>query len=279
MRIRSGLAIGLLPLFAVALHAAELKPATKEAWDKYIRMANARMEARAHGKEKFLWADEVADRSERLREGEILVSPVGETGAHSVPHGLIHDWMGAVFIPNVSVSDVLMVVRDYDHYKEFYKPTVADSKLLNRADTKQDFMMLWQQKVAFVTAALETQYESRYFQLDQTRWYNIASTTRVQQIEDYGLPSAHKLPPDQGSGYIWRLCSLARYEERDGGVYVEVETIGLSRDIPFAFRWIVNPIVDRLPRSTILTTLQETRDAVHPTIQASARENRENRGH
>jgi hypothetical protein len=33
-------------------------------------------------------------------------------------------------------------------------------------------------------------------------------------------------------GLIWRLYSVVRLEERDGGGYMDVEVVALSRDIP-----------------------------------------------
>ena len=78
----------------------------------------------------FLWVDEDPDRIDSVRAGKILVSPVGKKVPKPVPSGLIHDWIGAAFIPDVRLADVLSAVRDYAHYKEFYKPTVVDAKPL-----------------------------------------------------------------------------------------------------------------------------------------------------
>ena len=57
-----------------------------------------------------------------------------------------------------------------------------------------------------------------------------------------------------GTGIIWRLYSITRYQERDGGVYVELEAIALSRDIPGGLRWIVEPIVRRVSRSSLVAS-------------------------
>lgn len=72
----------------------------------------------------------------------------------------------------------------------------------------------------------------------------------------------------EGNGFIWRLQSIALYEERDGGVYVELEAIGLTRDIPAAIRWMATPLVTRLTSSTLAASLRQTREgiAVRPTI-------------
>ena len=120
--------VGLL-VAPAASEGADLKEQTLNAWDAYIQTANAEMDHRLQG--PFLWVDEVPDRIQQVRAGEILVSSVGQHNPKGVPSGLIHDWMGAAFIPNATLEDVLSVARDYGHYKEIYKPTVVDSKLLS----------------------------------------------------------------------------------------------------------------------------------------------------
>ena len=184
--------------------------------------------------------------------------------------GLIHHWVGALFIPDATLESVLSVAHDYDHYKEMFRPKVVDSKLLACEDGHQKYSVLWLNNVLFVNAALQSQYEARDFPVDQRRWYNIAHVTSAQEIESYGQKDERFLPPGQGNGFIWRLQSITRYEERDGGVYVELEAIGLTRDIPVSLRWLANPLVARLSRSTLATSLRQTREGV----AASAREPR-----
>jgi hypothetical protein len=94
------------------------------------------------------------------------------------------------------------------------------------------------------------------------RWYSISQSTRLQAIERFGHPDMRMLPPDEGPGYVWRLYSFSRLEESDGGVYIELEAVGLSRDVPIVFRWLVQPILEHLPRNSIHKTLEETRNAV-----------------
>jgi hypothetical protein len=242
--------------------AAELTPRALDAWDRYVRQADEQVKARVDVGHPFLSSDEIPARRARLQAGEIVALPGDGAGAHSVPDGLIHDWFGEMFIPNAKLEDVLAVVHDYDHYKEYYRPTVADSKTLVRTQSAQKFSMLWRRKVLFVDAALQGQYESRDFAVDERRQYSIAASTRVQEVENYGEQAEHLLPPDQGNGFLWRVHSIARYQERDGGVYVELEAIGLTRNIPLSLRWLVKPLVARLARDSVTTSLQQTREAV-----------------
>ncbi len=266
--VRFGLALSML-LTALRMNAAELKPETLTAWEQYVQGAEARMKTRLGPGQVFLWADEEPNRAARLRQGEIQVAPMAGHGSKTVPNGLIHDWIGAAFIPNASLQKLLDVVHDYGRFKEFYKPVVVDARLIERSGEEDRFAMLLLHKVLFVTAAMDAQYESRDFRLDDRRYYSISTSTRVQEIQNYGKPSQREMPPDQGSGYMWRLYCIARYEERDGGVYAELEAIGLTRDIPLSMRWVVKPVVTKLSRNSLLVSLSQTRDAVQSTSEIS----------
>jgi hypothetical protein len=242
--------------------AAELQPATANAWEGYLRGVTARTEARLEGSKPFLWMDEAADRARRVQRGEIVVAPLVGRGTQPVPNGLIHDWIGAAFIPKATIESLLCVVHDYDRYKEIYKPVVTDSRSLDSRETEQEFSMVWQRHVLFVDAAMQGQYRAYDRLVTPRRGYTVVDATTLQQIEDYGRASQHLLPPDIGGGFIWRIYSISRYEERDGGVYLEIEAMALSRDIPASLRWLVNPVVNHLSVNSLITTLQQTRAAV-----------------
>jgi hypothetical protein len=253
------------------LRAIELQPSTVNAWDDYIRATALHMQARLDGRQPFLWIDDAPGQRARLRRGEVLVAPAAGSGTVTVPGGLIHHWVGAVFIPHATLDDLFAVVHDYDRFRQFYQPVVADSKVLACTGTQQRFSMVWQHRILFVNAAVQGQYEARDTLLDAQRGYNIANTTQVREFEDYGQAGEHLLPPGVGNGFIWKLHSIARYEERDGGVYLELEAIALTRDIPSSLRWMVGPVVRRLSMNSLATTLRQTRDAVKSLPRPPAR--------
>jgi len=247
-------------LFAPSMaRAAELSKDTLAYWDAYVENAHPQTSSQT----PFLWVDQKPERLRRVRQGEILVSPVGKENPKPVDSGLIHDWRGAAFLPDTKIEDVFSAVRDYGNYKNYYKPTVVESKLLGTNGPCETYSMRVVNKEAVAETALDMEYETCYFKVDEHRWYSITNTTRVQELRHYGRADERQLPQDHGSGYIWRLYSVARYEQRDGGTYVEVEAIALSRDIPIALRWFVNPIVRRVSRNSLLLSLQETNDTVH----------------
>lgn len=256
------LPIAILLFFPATLPATDLNQQTLNAWNEYIRETNSRMQEQVAGTANFLWMDEAPGRRERVRQGEILVEPANKDIPEKVPQGLIHDWIGAAFIPNATIASVFAMLDDYSRYDQIYRPAVIRAQALTASGPARRFSLLLAEKGPFVTAAIESEYTSQTVQLDQHRWYTVSHSTRIQQIDNYGQPGERELPPDQGAGYIWRLYSIQRFEERDGGVYMELEAIALSRNIPFELQWLVRPILRHLPRNSMIATLQKTRDAV-----------------
>jgi hypothetical protein len=219
----------------------------------------------------FLWTLEDAGRAARVRGGEIVVVPATGQNPKKVAGGLIHHWMGAMFVSNVTLDDVLEVTRDYDHYKEFYRPSVIESKLIACGNSDDKFSMLLMNKALFLKTVLDADYQVTNVRLNDRRFYSTSTTTRVQEIEEYGQPDEHQIAEGEGRGYIWKLYSVARLEQRDDGVYVELEAIVLSRDIPAAARFVVDPIVRRVSRNSLLISLHQTEEAVGGRLADLAR--------
>jgi hypothetical protein len=242
--------------------AGELQPGTLMAWNAYLKEADFHMQQRAEGAQPFLWMDESPERRDRVRRGEIVIAPVVGHGTEGVPRGLIHDWIGAAFIPGAKIDGLLAVVHNYDDYQRMYRPVVTDSRTLSCRGSSQEFQMTWQRKVLFVKAAMRGHYQAHDVMLDSHRGYSVAEAVEVREIEDYGQAEQRLLPPDTGSGFIWRIRSVARFEERDGGVYLELEAMALTRDIPGSLAWMVNPVVNHLSVNSLTTTLRQPRDTV-----------------
>ncbi len=179
-----------------------------------------------------------------------------------MPAGLIHHWVGVSFLPNTKIEDVLRVLRDYEHYKDIYKPGVIDSAARGSDGLTDMFFLRLANHSAVAKTALDTEVETTYYRVDNKRWYGISNTKHIHEVDKFGTPEQKVLPEDEGTGLIWRLSSITRFEERDGGVYVELEALALSRDIPAAFRLVVTPIVRRVSRDSMATSLHQTKAAL-----------------
>ncbi len=258
--IKAGLFVCLLIVAASTAAAAELTPATIAAFNQYSSAREERLAKRLGPGATFLWVDESPDRKTRVRGGQILVRPAAENGQVRVKGGLVHDWFGAMFIPGVTLKDVLDVLHDYDQYKDFYRPGIVASRALSRNGDVYTFMMRLR-RTEFVEVVLDSEYESRDTYLD-SGCFGRSRSTRIQEVRNAGRADEHKLLPGNDRGLLWRLNGYTRLLERDGGVYLELESLALTRSVPAMLAWFIEPLIGRVSRESMSDALRMTRDAV-----------------
>jgi hypothetical protein len=239
----------------------QLNPRTLQAFDAYIHHAETEMEQTLHGKGPFLWSERTPERAQEVSRGQIVVQSWSGQGRVKVPSGLIHDWIAAVFIPNSTIKKIFAVIQQYDNHKNIYKPEVIDSKLIRRdGNDFQIYLRLVKKKI--ITVVLDTDHHVHYRPVDRARWVCRSYTTRIAEVENAGSRDEQVSKPDTGYGFLWRLYSLWRFQERDAGVVVECRAISLTRDVPFGLGWVIEPIIQKLPKESLLNTLEATRRAL-----------------
>jgi hypothetical protein len=249
--------------------ATELKPEAALGFDRYVRLTEGRMQGELAPGGAFLWVDGLQEpsRSEayaRLQHGEVIparLQTADPSGHSSTPGALIHHWVGTIFIPGVSLAQVLAVVQDYDHHSEYYKPDVAQSKKVEQSgdDYKVHYRL---RKKKIITIILDSDYDVHRHFLDATHAYSNSVSTRIAQVENVDQPDEHELPPGKDGGYLWRLNSYWRYFDSGRGVYVQCEAVSLTRDIPTGLNWLVGSFVQSVPKESLEFTLHSTRAAV-----------------
>src|SRR5579864_3218556 len=240
----------------------QLEPPTLQAFDAYVVQAETEMEQTLHGSEAFLWSQQSPERAQNVVRGKVVAQFWSGPGPVKVPSGLIHDWIAAAFIPASTIKQILAVIQDYDHHKNIYNPEVVDSKLIRRdGNDFQIYLRLLKKKI--ITVVLDSDHEVHYRPVDRTRWVCRSYTTRIAEVENAGRPDERILPPDTGYGFLWRLYSYWRFEERDAGVVVECRAISLTRDVPLGLGWAIEPIIQKLPKESLINTLEATREALH----------------
>ena len=200
-------------------------------------------------------------RSPTLRAGGIVVGPGGEDGIIGVPGGLLHHWVGTVFIPGVRLDDVLRLSHSYTEYPAIYEPVVA-SQLLGREDDTFLVLLRLEERAAMLATVLDVWSTIRYVRVNGTRAYSMSNATEIREVADAAQPSERLLPAGEGRGYLWRANAFTKYVERDGGVYLELETLGLSRRFPRMLGWIIEPIARRIGRKSVEGSLEEFREAL-----------------
>ena len=239
----------------------ELKQESLAAFQSYIDQAESEMERTLDGSKPFLWTDADPSRSRRVQQGDVLAQLWSEDSPVHVPSGLIHDWIGAVFIPGATVRRTLARVQDYDNHKHIYQPEVMDSRLISHHGNDFGiFLRLLKRKI--ITVVLDTYHDVHYHRVSDDQWFCRSYTTRIAEVDDAGTPRENIYPPDTGFGFMWRLYSYWRFAGGKGGVVVECRAISLTRDIPFGLGLIIEPIIKNLPRESLVNTLLATRKAL-----------------
>lgn len=249
--------------------AAELKKQTLDAFNRYVQLTEARVSSELKAEGPYLYPDFLPQQQRdaeyaSLKQGQTLIRHMQTREAGKkieAPDGMIHHWLGVVFIPGVTLKQTLALVQDYANHQRYYAPDVEQSRLISRAGNDfQIFYRLKRHKV--VTVVLNTNYDVHYGSLSPTRAFSRSYSTRIAEVADPGEKGEHEKPVDDGTGFMWRLNGYWRFDERDGGTYVQCEAVSLSRDIPTGLGWMIGPFVESVPRDSLQFTLEKTRAAL-----------------
>ena len=275
----ASITIGLC-LVAGPTGATDLEPKTVEAFDRYVSLAEAQIDAQLSRGQPYLWVEGLPDGSRavaeaQLRGGQVVIERLDATGTidagkpTAVPGGMIHHWIGTVFIPGATLGQTLALEEDYDHQQEYFRPDVMRSRILHHDGN--DFtieLRLYKKKV--ITTVLDTEHEVHYTFVDATHAWSRSRTIRIQEVDDAGEPDERLEPEGHDRGPLWRMNTYWRFEEKDGGTYVECQSISLTRDIPTGLSWLIGAYVNSIPRESLTLTLESTRAAVLERIATRA---------
>jgi len=249
--------------------AAELKQETTEAFNQYVRVTEDRMAEGLRDGRTFLWVDTFPEPQRgklytQLREGEIVIERLETLEKEKrirVPNGLIHHWIALSFISGITLQQVLTLLQDYDHHEAIYKPDVLRSRLLI-ADGNCFKVYLRLHQKAIITAVFNAEFEVTYFPVDESRVYSRSYSSRIAEVDHADRSDEREKPIGKDRGFLWRLNSYWRFQEKDGGVYLQLESIALSRSVPALFAWVVNPLLKSIPREYLSRLPNSTRVAL-----------------
>ena len=281
-RIAGALAAAALAL-APAAQGIDLEPQTLQAFNQYVQQAESKIDAEVPDGGAFLWVDRLpVDRRTaafaQLRAGQVVIQRLDASSADGiakrdkpveVPGGLVHHWIGTVFIPGATLARTLALEEDYDRHQDYFRPDVMRSKIL-RHDGNDFLIELRLYKKKVVTTVLDTEHEVHYGTVDATSAWSRSRTTRIQEVDNAGEGNERLEPAGHDRGFLWRMNTYWRFEEKDGGTYVESQSISLTRDIPAGLGWLVGPYVNSVPRESLTFTLAATRNAVLQRVAAHA---------
>jgi hypothetical protein len=257
--------VGTLVHPAALVAAPKLQPKTLAEWDAYIALTERRIEAE-------LRLPTVPPRSDLalLKTRKIQIDPLTTAGSKGkdISDGAIHHWLGAVFVPDITLQTVIPWLQKYPQYKDYFKDVERSEQRSHTGDTFDVFLRLTRSKLG-VTAHFDTKHNVVYNRKSSSFLSSASRSTEIRQVKNAGTPSETLYPVGDDDGYLWRLNAYWRFTERDGGVMIECETVGLSRSLGWGMGLLniftlgkVKGIANSIAREALEATLTDLRSGL-----------------
>ena len=270
MRLTARVTRALLLVLAAGMTASPAAAAPPEsrtlaAWQTYVGLTEARIRRELDSPRGFLASDFTSDRDELRRQvmrGSILLGRVttrDDQGREiDIPGGTLQHWRGAVFLPGITLRPLLDALRHPPEHGPFPQDVLAMRVEHRDADALDMFIRV--SRSSIVTVTYDTEHRVEFRPRDPARASTRSVATRITEVDGAGSPAERALGPADDHGYLWRMNSYWRYEQVEGGVIAEMESLTLSRKVPSAVRFLVDPIVDRIARESVERTLRGFRE-------------------
>lgn len=248
-----------------SLSAAAPTPQAVSAYNAYIATIESRLFRQHASANAFLAPVTTTQSQARLRAGELLVEQIADPATVNPPAAMLHHWRGTAFAPGAKAADFERVMKDFGAYPQHFSPSVLKAGIqehsIDRGNERfRVFMRIRQHHV--ITVVLDTTYDVTFGSLDPRHGYSISRSTSISEIDAPGKPGERALSADEDHGFLWRLNTYWSYEERAEGLYMQIETVSLTRSVPPGLAWAVQPFLKSVPRGSLEATLRSTCNAL-----------------
>jgi len=191
----------------------------------------------------------------------LIVDQLTSGAGTELPGALLHDWRGTAFIAGGKAADFERLMKNFNAYPRVYTPQILTARILEHdGDHFQTTMRVRQKHV--LTVVMDTAYDVTFRRLDAQRGSSISRSTQIAEIDSPGTAHERALGPGEEHGFLWRMNTYWSYEERDGGLYIQIESVTLSRSIPTGLGWAIGPFIESVPRDSLEFTLRATSNAL-----------------
>ncbi len=256
-----GVAVMLLPGRA----SAEAPATAVATFNSYVGTVEARLAGQHRRADGFLAGEARNEEGRaRLRRGEVMVEQVTPPEGAELPGALLHHWRGMAFAPGAKAADFERMLRDFNSYAQTFAPQVMQAKTLGQDGDHVEGWMRVRERHA-ITVVLDSTYDVQFGRTDATHGFSTSRSTRIAEISGAGTGTERVLGPSEDHGFLWRMNTYWSWEESDGGLYLQVESVSLTRGIPAGLGWAVRPFVESIPRESVEFTLRAARSRVRVT--------------
>ncbi len=217
------------------------------AFNTYARAVESRLAQHHASSDNFLALPGDPATRAQLRSGQILIEQLTTPTASDA---LLHHWRATTFVPNTTPADFEHLLQNFNAYTQNFAPQIVSSTVLSHTPTDTLLRLRTRQRHV-LTVILDTTCEVTFAALGIDHGYSISRSTRIDQIS-----------PSGDDGFLYRLNTYWTYEQRDGGLYLQIESLSLTRSIPHGLAWAIKPYLESIPRESLVFTLTSARNAL-----------------
>lgn len=258
--------VSVLILSACIAGWSETPAAAAREFNDYVGRVESRLANQHRLTDGFLASvGSSAQMDQQLRRGELVIEQLTPEDRGDLPNALLHHWRGTAFARGASVADFERLTKDFGDYPRLFAPQVLQARILSPRGGRvpdQFTAMMRVRQHHVITVVMDTAYDIQYGSLDAQHGYSVSRSTRISEIVSAGTPQEHALTDKDEHGFLWRMNTYWSYEERDGGLYTQVDSISLTRAIPTGLGWAVRPYVESVPRESLEFTLRAVCNAL-----------------
>jgi hypothetical protein len=164
--------------------------------------------------------------------------------------------MATAFVKGATLRQVAEVARDYPSYSKVYENVKSARVLSQQGDTYRVLLRLEEGGLG-IEAVLDVRSTVEYRTLGDGSVSATSTSDEIRQVNHAGRPNESLRPVGRDSGYLWRAHTLTLFAPSEDGVFVVMETLGLSRGYPPFTGWWLEPIARRLGRKSAEGSLSE----------------------
>lgn len=248
-----------LVIASALIYAADLAaqpPSATAAFDSYARSVEAHLATQHSTPNRFLALASSArpPQAAPLIEHLAILHP---------PGALIHHWRATQFVPGASAEDLDRLLRNFSGYPALFAPQVE--RAVATSSSRNCFQLQMRVRQHHVLAVvLDTAYDVSFSHLDPQHRYSASRSTRIREIASPGTSAEHALPAGQDHGFLWRQNTYWSWEQHDGGLYIQIESISFTHSVPTGLGWAIGPYIESIPRESLEFTLHCISTALRP---------------
>jgi hypothetical protein len=246
--------VALVLLDAATLLAAEPSPANIDAFHRYAASVEARLATQHLSPATFVQLPPASP----LLPGQLVLERLTPPPDPSLGGAMLHHWRATAFAPGATAADLDRLLRNFNAYPQRFAPEVASAHVLS-ASTDHLLATMQVRQHHVITVVLDTTYDITFAPPDPTHGYSISRSTRIDELDARTL---HPLPATDQHGFLWCQNTYWSWLAADGGLYLQLESLTLTRAIPIGLAWAARPYVESIPRDSLEFTLRSAINAI-----------------